>query len=128
MTFYLVYANDSIYFFSRNKDTIEKGFDDQKNHLDMNRLRTHYTDTTDGKVFCAFISLIAVFELENQLTELMREKNLSKGNVIAELEKIKVIKTSSGKRLMNPLTKLQKDIFACFDLKESDIKEYVLAI
>ncbi len=112
----------------RNKDTIEKGFDELKNHLDMNRLRTHYTDTTDGKVFCAFLSLIAVFELENKLTDLMREKNLSKGKVISELEKIKVVKASSGKRLMNPLTKLQKDIFACFDLKEEDIKDYVLSL
>lgn len=33
----------------RDKDTIAEGFDDLKNHLDMCRLLTHTTETTDGK-------------------------------------------------------------------------------
>jgi transposase len=42
----------------RKKDIIEKGFDDLKNHIDQKRMRTHTSATTEGKMFCAFISLI----------------------------------------------------------------------
>lgn len=112
----------------RDKDTIEKGFDDLKNHLDMDRLRTHVAETTDGKVFCAFLSLIAVFELENHLSGFMKDKNMSKDRVISELEKIRVITTSNGRRLMNPLTKTQKTILEAFSLTEDDMKGYVATL
>ncbi|MCL2503576.1 MAG: hypothetical protein FWE94_03075 [Coriobacteriia bacterium] len=38
----------------RKRDMLEKGFDDLKNHIDMRRVRTHTTATTDGKLFLAF--------------------------------------------------------------------------
>lgn len=131
--FFCLLANDprltsaevlSIY---RDRDTIEKGFDDLKNHLDMSRLRTHVSETTDGKVFCAFLSLLAIFELENRLSGFMKGRNMSKDGVIAELEKIKVVTASGGRRLMNPLTKTQKDMLAAFELAEDDVKAYVTA-
>ena len=55
----------------------------------------------------------------------MSKKNLTQQRVVAELEKAKVVTTASGKRLMNPLTRLQKDILAPFGLTEDDFKEFV---
>jgi len=109
----------------RRKDVIEKGFDDLKNHIDMKRMHTHTGSTTEGKLFCAFIALIAVSEMTNKLLTLNRRKTISKADVISELEKIKVIQTLDGKRLMNPITKTQRTIFEAFDLKENDLKAYV---
>jgi transposase len=39
----------------RRKDMLEKGFDDLKNHIDMKRMHTHTTSTTDGS--CSWRSL-----------------------------------------------------------------------
>ena len=111
----------------RRKDMLEKGFDDLKNHIDMKRMHTHTTATTDGKLFLAFIALIAVSELQVRLKTMMREKSWSKDVIIAELEKIKVVSTSDGKRLMNPITKTQRLIFEPFALSEDDLRAYVTA-
>ena len=62
----------------RRKDVIEKGFDELKNHIDMKRMRTHNTATTDGKMFCAFIALIVVSKMANMLSSFMKTKSMSK--------------------------------------------------
>jgi len=109
----------------RRKDMLEKGFDDLKNHIDMKRMHTHTTATTDGKLFLAFIALIAISELQTKLNKMMREKSWSKDTVIAELEKIKSVSASDGRRLMNPITKTQRQIFEAFSLSEDDLRAYV---
>ena len=108
----------------RRKDVIEKGFDDLKNHIDMKRMHTHTGTTTGGKLFCAFIALIAISEMTNKILALNRRKAMSKADVISELEKIKVIQTLDGKRLMNPITKTQRAIFEAFNLKENNLRAY----
>jgi len=109
----------------RRKDMLEKGFDDLKNHIDMKRIRTHTTATTDGKLFLAFIALIAISELQAKLNKIMREKSWSKDTVIAELEKIKSVSASDGRRLMNPITKTQRLILETFSLSVDNLMAYV---
>jgi hypothetical protein len=110
----------------KRRDVLEKSFDDIKNHIDMKRLRTHTDSTTDGKIFCAFIALIAVSELMNKLRGFMREKSMSKDSIISELEKIKVVNVSGNIRMINPLTKTQRKIFETFGLCEDNLKAFVL--
>jgi len=55
-------SNSDVLETYRRKDTIEKGFHDLKNHIDMKRLRTHSSNTTDGKMFCTFIAMIAALK------------------------------------------------------------------
>jgi transposase len=109
----------------KRKDTIEKGFDDIKNYIGMKRLHTHLSTTTDGKIFCSFIALIAAIEMVNKLSEFMQKKSMSKDALIAELEKIKVVVMSDGRRLVNPLTKTQRTIFEEFGLSQNDIINYI---
>jgi transposase len=111
----------------RRKDAIEKAFDDLKNHVDMHRLRTHRDETTDGKVFCAFTSLIAVSQIQAKIGPVLKasKQSLSKQGVLAEMDKIKVIQAPTGRRLMNPATKLQRDILEALDITEQDLKSYV---
>ena len=111
----------------RRKDVIEKGFDELKNHIDMKRLRTHNDTTTEGKMFCAFIALIAVSKMSTLLTDFMKSKSMSKDGLISELEKIKIVTMSDGTRLMNPLTKTQRTIFNACGLTEDTLNAFVYA-
>ncbi|MDR2492777.1 MAG: transposase [Coriobacteriales bacterium] len=109
----------------RRRDVIEKCFDDLKNHVDMKRLRTHSTETADGKLFCAFLALIAACQVNAKLGKAMKDMAMSKDSVIAEMDKIKAVYASGGRRLMNPVTKTQRLILEAFGLGEGDVKSYV---
>jgi transposase len=119
------FSSEEVLDIYRRKDVIEKGFDDLKNHLDMKRMRTHTSATTDGKLFVAFISLIAVSQMGMKLADFMKEKSMSKDAVIYELEKIKVVTLADGRRLMNPLTKKQRLILEKLGLNYNDLKSFV---
>ena len=119
-------SDDSLRIY-RRKDVIEKGFDELKNHIDMKRMRTHNSDTTDGKMFCAFISLIAVSKLSTMLSEFMKKKGMSKDALISEMEKIKIITLNDGERLMNPVTKTQRTILEACGLSEDNLKSSIYA-
>jgi len=112
----------------RRKDTIEKGFDDIKNHIDMKRMRAHTDATIAGKLFCAFIALIAASEMANGLNVFNgknKQRTLSKRGLISELEKIRVFVTPDGRRLLNPLTKTQRNLLDAFKVTNEDLKAYI---
>ena len=109
----------------KRKDLVEKSFDNLKNHMDMKRIRCHNKSTTEGKIFVAFIGLIIKSHMENILSEYMDTNNSTIEKVIRELKKIKVVTLQNGKRLMNPLTKKQKEILTFFKITEIDIKDYL---
>ena len=105
----------------RRKDVVEKCFDNLKNAIDMKRLRTHSTESADGKMFIAFVSLILRSILENTIGEFNRKNNLTIEKVIKELSKIRVVHLSNGTPLLNPITKKQRMILENFGLTEEDI-------
>jgi transposase len=120
--------NKEIYLIYRRKDIIEKDFDNIKNRIDMKRMHSHNDETTNGKLFCAFIASITTSQMAEPLRKIndsSGKRRLSKRGLITELEKIKLISLSSGKRLMNPLTKRQREILAAFGLSEVELKSYV---
>jgi hypothetical protein len=41
------------------------------------------------------------------------------------MEKIRLVTTGEGMRLMNPLTKTQRQILEAFGVEEKEIKEYI---
>ena len=109
----------------RRRDVLEKGFDDLKNYIDIKRMHVHSFGVLEGKLFCAFIALIAVCELSALLGEFMRSKSLSKAGLITELEKIKVVTMPDGSHLINPLTKTQRTILEICGTTETDLKQYL---
>lgn len=109
----------------RRRELIESGFDELKNHVDMRRLKTHNDQTTDGKLFCAFVSLIAVCAINGRMGEYMAKHSVSKDAIIRELEKVKVITMVDGRRLMNPLTKRQRQLYGLVGISEEDVQAYV---
>ena len=109
----------------RRKDEVEKAFDEVKNHLDMRRLRTHRQETTDGKLFCAFVALIARMRIENALGEWMRENRMTMERVMREFAKVRCVQGADGKRMLNPLTKKQREIYELMGFSEDDVRAFV---
>jgi transposase len=117
-------SSEEVLLTYRKKDTIEKAFSELKNHIDMKRLRTHSRETTEGKMFCAFLVLIIRMHIENTLSKWMKEKHFTTEKVLRELTKIRSV-SSAQKRLLNPLTKKQKDILSYFDATHNEVKTFV---
>jgi transposase len=109
----------------KNRDIIEKSFDEIKNHIDMKRLRTHKQKTTEGKMFCAFISLIVRQYIRNILSKWMETNRLTVKDVIDELSTIRTIISQGAMRLLNPLTKKQREILSQFGVTIDDLNEYI---
>ena len=95
----------------RNKDCVEKCFDNMKNELSTNRLRVHSAESMEGRLFITFLTLI----LSSWIHKIMREKGLSKKytieEVMYELKKLKMIELLNQRRVLTEITKTQKDLF-----------------
>jgi len=96
----------------RNKDCVEKCFDDLKNQLDMKRLRVHSSRTMDGRMFVQFIALIYTSALRKALKEAELENQYTVRELIGETETISRIEYS-GKygHIITEMTRSQKQIF-----------------
>ena len=94
----------------RNKDAVEKSFDNLKNELDIKRLRVHSKETMDGRLFIGFIALI----LYSWISKIMKENNLFNSytveEVMRELKKIKLIELNNDRKIITELSKRQKKI------------------
>lgn len=97
----------------RRRDTIEKSFDNLKNELDMKRMRSHSSETAQGKIFVSFLSLVVRSYISRQLKTYMQKNELTLHNILLELDKMKTIlyPGANDPRLLNPLTKRQREIY-----------------
>ncbi len=101
----------------RNRNRIENSFDSLKNGIDMKRLRVHNSDTTDGKLFCAFIALILSSYIRNYLGTYMRSNGMTMHKLVLELDKIKCLELGTAKpRLLNPVSKSQREILGLLEI------------
>lgn len=112
----------------RQRDVVEKSFDDLKNELDMKRLHCHSDETVEGKMFVAFFALILRSCLQNKLRDYMSEANLTFSSVMKELRKMKYVHTLDGKRLLSPITKKQRDILTACALSPADVHAWLSTV
>ena len=79
----------------------------------MKRLRSHSTKTAEGKIFVSFLALIVRAYLLKKLKDYMQKNNLTLHSILLELDKMKTIQYpgSHASRLLNPLTKRQREIY-----------------
>ena len=128
--FFILLTNNSEYSSSevidmyRQKDSIEKHFDQLKNWLDFYRLRTHNIKTTERKMFIGFIALIIRSNMLNRLKNNEITKKLTFEKVLIELKKIRTVIMSDMSENLITLTKTQKTILELFNVKESDLMKY----
>ncbi len=95
----------------RNKDVVEKCFDDLKNQLDMKRLRMHSSATTDGRLFVQFIALIYISALRREMRKSDLIKHYSVRELLKEMETLSIVKYSGTYgHILTEITKAQKEI------------------
>ena len=104
----------------RDKDAVEKCFDDLKNSLDMKRLRMHQSSTVYGRLFIQFIALILISALRQK----MRTSGLIEKYTIHELlrEMETIVKVQYSGRyghILTEVTKVQRDILKVLDVQLS---------
>ena len=101
----------------RDKDVVEKCFDDLKNQLDMKRLRMHSSATTDGRLFVQFIALIYVSALRKEMRKSDLIKHYNVRELLQETETLVKIKYS-GKYgcILTEMTKPQREILSALNI------------
>lgn len=95
----------------RDKDVVEKCFDDLKNQLDMKRLRMHSSATVDGRLFVQFIALIYMSALRKEMRKSGLIKRYTVRELLQEMETLTKVKYS-GKygHILTQVTKPQREI------------------
>ena len=95
----------------RDKDIIEKCFDDLKNSLDMKRLRMHSIETVDGRLFVQFIALILTSALRRAMRQSKLIEHYTVREVLLEMEPLTKIQYA-GKygQILTEITKPQREI------------------
>jgi transposase len=105
----------------RGRDVIEKNFEQLKNGLEFQRLRTHINPTTEGKVFVGFLALILRSFLLNKIKTNAESKKMTFDKVLMELKKIKTVTMTDMQKILIPLTKTQKTILSVLDIPHVDL-------
>jgi transposase len=108
---------EALYIY-RNKDVVEKSFDDLKNQLDMKRLRMHNSATADGRLFVQFIALIYISALRNEMRASQLIERYTVRELLAEMETLTQIKYS-GKygHILTEITKAQREILTALKVE-----------
>lgn len=104
----------------REKDVIEKCFDDLKNELDCKRLRVHLSSRMQGRLFVQFIALILLSAIRQTIKSKMPKSNYSVRSLLWELESLTTIHYSGRyKNKLSLMTKAQREILDAFDIVTS---------
>lgn len=102
----------------RQKDAVEKGFDDLKNDLDMRRLRIHSEAAMDGRLFLQFLAHILTARIKTIMNENGWFKNHDLQEVLDEVKSIReVCMEGRRKRVTTMLTNFQTEIANLFQLQ-----------
>jgi hypothetical protein len=101
----------------RDKDVVEKCFDDLKNQLDMKRLRMHSSATVDGRLFVQFIALIYMSALRKEMRQSGLIKQYTVRELLQEMDTLTKIKYS-GKygHILTEVTKPQREILQALNI------------
>lgn len=101
----------------RNKDVVEKSFDNLKNDLDLHRLRIHSDEAMEGRIFIGFISLVITSYIREKMRVHDIYRKYSFHELMAELKKLKMIVFKDGKQLLTEITSGQKFIFKAMEVE-----------
>jgi transposase len=113
-------AVDSLQIY-RNKDVVEKCFDDLKNQLDMKRLRMHSSATTDGRLFIQFIALICMSALRKEMRRTKLIERYTVRELLQEMETLMKVKyTGKYGHILTELTKQQREVLKTLNITLSN--------
>lgn len=97
----------------RDKDVVEKCFDDLKNSLDMKRLRMHTIETVDGRLFVQFIALILISALRREMRSSRLIEHYTVRELLLEMDPLTSIRYAKKYgTILTEVTKPQREILA----------------
>ncbi len=102
----------------RDKDVVEKCFDDLKNSLDMKRLRMHSSATVDGRLLVQFVALILISAIRKEMRINALVERYTVRELLREMETVTRVRYS-GKYgdILTEVTKSQREILKALDIK-----------
>lgn len=101
----------------RDKDVVEKCFDDLKNLLDSKRLRMHSSEVSKGRLFIQFIALIYINALRKEMRESGLIKKYTFREIFMEMEScVKITYRGKYKPIITEVTKAQREIFSALNI------------
>ncbi len=114
--FYAILTNDikdpvKTLMIYRNKDLVEKCFDDLKNQLDMKRLRIHNSTSMNGRLFVQFVALIYISAMRRDMRKAGINEKYTVRELLHEMENLTKI-NYSGKygHIFTEISKSQRHI------------------
>jgi transposase len=102
----------------RDKDCVEKGFDDLKNALDMKRLRVHSAAAMEGRLFVQFIALVLTAGIRCVMESSGLDRKMTMPEMLNEMKSLRSIKLHGKRKLIHTkASKKQKEILNAFKIK-----------
>jgi hypothetical protein len=95
----------------RNKDLVEKAFDNVKDRLDMRRLNVSSDLSLDGKLFVEFIALIFISYLHKAMSDAYLYTKYTMSELIDYLDVIERFDREGYAPQLGEITKKQRDIY-----------------
>jgi transposase len=96
----------------RCKDRVEKLFDMLKNELDQRRMHTGINESVQGRLVVAFAALILHAALEEKMRQATLPRKMTVAEVLAQLRKIKAVRTRTGRRFLLEIFKRRSELLA----------------
>lgn len=105
----------------RNKDVVEKSFDDLKNEEDCRRLRMHSDQAAEGKLFLGFLALILRSSIANGIRGNKELSQLDVPRLLRELNTLREVTVEHRyRRAITEPTRIQRLIFDSFAINIQD--------
>lgn len=98
----------------RNKDLVEKAFDNLKERLNMRRLAVSSEQSLDGKLFVQFIALIFLSYITKKIQENNLFKDYTLQEVLDEMDIIECFEIPGQQRQVGEITNHQIDLYSKF--------------
>jgi transposase len=100
----------------RNKDIVEKSFNNIKNSLGGRRPQVHSIENFEGSLFIQFIGLILIFCIHKVMKETNLYKNYTIDSLLDELDLIEQYVLPNNQVIYSEITGKQIDIFKKFNI------------
>lgn len=103
-------AQDALEIY-RNKDLVEKAFDNLKERLNLRRLAVSSEQSLDGKLFVQFIALIFLSYIKRKMQENRLLKNHTLQEILDEFDIIECFEVPGQRLQVGETTKRQMELY-----------------
>jgi transposase len=100
----------------RQRDIIEKSFDNLKDRLELKRGEVHSDISLDNKLFINFIALIFISYIDKIMKENDLYKNMTMGELFDNFDIIKMYYTKDNKIKFTEITEKQRNLYKLFNV------------